>query len=176
MSSATASELLSGTWNFIPAHSSAEFSVRYLVVPFRARFDDFEAQLVDGRLSGAAKVASVSAKDESLAAHLQSPDFFDAERHPELRFESESLSIDGDRIELEGQLTIKGVTRPLHATGEVAGPSGDPMGNTRLGFTLQATIDRTAFGVDFNMDLPTGGKALADEVELLVTLEFHEAG
>jgi polyisoprenoid-binding protein YceI len=175
MSSATSTDLLAGTWNFVPVHSSAEFAVQYLVVPFRARFDRLEADLADGRLSGSVEAASVQAKDDALTAHLQAPDFFDAERYPELSFESSAIRIEDGQVELDGELTIKGVTRPLHATGTVAGPAEDPMGNTRLGFELSTTIDRTDYGIDFNMELPGGGDALSNEVELLVTLEFHRA-
>jgi polyisoprenoid-binding protein YceI len=103
------------------------------------------------------------------------PDFFDAEQHPEISFRSDSLATDGDTLTLQGELTLKGVTKPITATGTVEGPADDFMGNTRLGFTLDATIDRTAYGVSWNADLPSGGKALADEVDLHVELEFHKA-
>ncbi|HWV86056.1 MAG TPA: YceI family protein, partial [Capillimicrobium sp.] len=73
---------LAGTWNFNRVHSSAAFSIKYLVAAFRGEFDRFEAQLADGQLSGSVEVASIDVKDENLAAHLQGPDFFDAENHP----------------------------------------------------------------------------------------------
>jgi polyisoprenoid-binding protein YceI len=163
---------LTGTWNFAAVHSSAGFSVKYLVAAFRGRFEEVDAQLVDGRPTGAVKVASIAVKDENLAAHLQSPDFFDAEQYPEIAFASNSLDIDGDRLELDGELTMKGTTRPIHATGTVNGPTEDFAGNTRLGFTLETTIDRTEFGVDWNADLPKGGRALSNSVTLTVELEF----
>ena len=171
----TAQDRLAGTWNLSPIHSSADFSVKYLVAKFRGRFQDLDASLEDGVLRGAVKVASISVKDETLAGHLQAPDFFDAEQYPEISFTSEVLDIDGDVLELDGHLTMKGVTRPVHATGTVEGPTEDFMGNTRLGFTLQTTVDRTEFGVDWNADLPRGGRALADEVTLAVELEFTKS-
>src|SRR3954447_1256261 len=85
---------LAGTWNFAPVHSAATFSVKYLVAPFRGEFTDVQAQLEDGRLTGAVKVASIAVKDENLAAHLQGPDFFDAEQHPEITFSSDRIDID----------------------------------------------------------------------------------
>lgn len=163
---------LAGTWKFIPVHSSADFSVKYLVAKFRGRFEELDASLKDGVLTGAVKVASVSVKDANLIGHLQAPDFFDAERYPEITFTSTILDIDGDTLELEGELTLKGVTKPVHATGTVNGPTEDFAGNTRLGFTLETTIDRTQFGVDWNAELPKGGRALSDEVALVVELEF----
>ncbi len=168
----TAQDRLAGSWNFAAVHSSADFSVKYLVAKFRGRFEELDASLQDGVLRGAVKVASVSVKDPNLATHLQAPDFFDAAQYPEISFTSKVLNIDGDTLELDGELTLKGNTRPVHATGTVNGPTDDFMGNTRLGFTLQTTIDRTEFGVSWNADLPKGGRALSDEVTLVVELEF----
>jgi polyisoprenoid-binding protein YceI len=175
MATSLTQDRLAGTWNFAAVHSSASFAVKYLVASFRGRFEDVDAQLVDGQLKGSAKVASVSVKDENLSAHLQSPDFFDAEQHPEISFSSDTLDIDGDRLELEGHLTMKGITKPIHATGTVNGPTDDFAGNTRLGFTLETTVDRTEFGLNWNADLPKGGRALSDEVTLTVELEFIKA-
>jgi polyisoprenoid-binding protein YceI len=166
---------LAGVWNFSAVHSAVTFSVQYVVASFRSSFDKVGATLVDGKLSGAAEVASLDVKDENLAAHLMSAEFFDAENYPEITFTSDELTIDGDNVQLDGELTIKGITQALHATGTVEGPTEDAMGNTRLGFTLKAMIDRTAFGVRWNADLPKGGRALADDVELTAELEFVRA-
>jgi polyisoprenoid-binding protein YceI len=168
----TVSERLAGSWRFAATHSSADFAVKYLVAKFRGTFEELDAQLEDGVLTGSAKVASINIKDQNLIGHLQGPDFFDAERYPEITFRSTILGIDGDTLELDGELTMKGVTKPVHATGTVEGPVEDFMGNTRLGFTLQTTIDRNEFGVSWNADLPKGGKALSNEVTLTVELEF----
>jgi len=173
MSTQTIDERLAGTWAFTPVHSSAGFSVKYLVATFSGRFEELDAELTDGRLQGAVDVASVKVKDENLAAHLQSPDFFDAADHPRIEFASDELSIDGEDVVLDGELTIKGTTKPVRATGSVNGPTEDFAGNTRLGFVLETTVDRTEFGVDWNADLPKGGRALSSEVKLTVELEFH---
>jgi polyisoprenoid-binding protein YceI len=170
----TTTDRLAGTWNFAGVHSSADFAVKYLVATFRGGFEDLTAELVDGKLSGSVKVASVKVKDENLVAHLLAPDFFDAEQHPEITFSSSNIAIDGDSAKIDGELTIKGITKPLSATGTVNGPTEDFMGNTRLGFTFATVIDRAAFGVDWNADLPKGGKALSNDVELTVELEFHK--
>lgn len=166
---------LTGSWNFSPIHSSVTFSVPYVVAKFRGSFDEVTATFENGRLSGAAKVASISVKEQHLVGHLLAPDFFDAESHPEISFSSTSIAIDGDEVHLDGELTMKGVTKPLQATGMIEGPTEDYMGNTRLGFTLSTTIDRTEFGVDWNADLPKGGKALSNDVTLTAELEFSKA-
>ena len=110
----------------------------------------------DGRatLEGVAQVASVDVKDEDQNAHLQSPDFFDAERFPELRFAAEDIRLDGEQVTVDGEITIKGVTKPTTLTGTVAAPIDDPWGNERLGVELTATVDRTDFGLEWNNPLP----------------------
>jgi polyisoprenoid-binding protein YceI len=174
MSVNTVDDRLAGQWKFNAVHSSADFSVKYLVAKFRGRFEELDAHLTDGVLTGSVKVASVNVKDPNLIGHLQSPDFFDAEQHPEISFTSKILEIDGDTLTLDGELTLKGATNPVHAIGTVNGPTEDFMGNTRLGFTLETTINRTDFGLNWNADLPKGGKALSDEVTLIVELEFSK--
>jgi polyisoprenoid-binding protein YceI len=170
----TTQDRLAGTWQFNPTHSSADFSVKYLVAKFRGSFDDVHATLADGVISGSAKVPSINVTQENLVGHLMAPDFFDAEQFPEITFKSTSITADGDDVTVEGELTLRGVTKPIRATGSLEGPTEDFMGNTRLGFTLETTIDRTAFGVSWNADLPKGGKALSNDVKLVVELEFHK--
>ena len=168
-----------GTWRLDPVHSSVGFEIDYLAGTFKGEFREVESTLAvedDGaNLSGSAKVASVDVKDENLAAHLQSPDFFDAERHPELRFAAERIALDGETISVDGEITIKGVTKPVTVTGTASAPLTDPYGNERIGFTLGATVDRTDFGLEWNMPLPTGGPALADDVTIVAELQFVKA-
>jgi len=161
-----------GTWNADAVHSSVGFEVKYLgVATFTGELTDFEASLVDGRLHGRAKVASVEVKDENLKAHLQSPEFFDGERHPEVSF-SGTATADG---RFEGEITIKGVTRPATLAGTVTGPVTDPYGNERYGLSLTTVVDRTAFGLDWNAPLPGGGFALANDVTLKAELSLVKA-
>jgi polyisoprenoid-binding protein YceI len=176
MATDIAQDRFAGTWNFNPVHSSADFSVKYLVATFRGRFEDVQATFTDGQLTGAVKTTSIVVKDENLAAHLQTPDFFDAENHPDLTFASKELRIDGEELTLVGDLTIKGITKPVTATGTVVGPAQHPAGHEALGFTLETTIDRTAYGVSWNAPLPKGGGlALSNDVKLVVELEFIKA-
>lgn len=162
-----------GTWKSDPTHSSVEFSVVHNgLTPFRGGFDEFEASLVDGRLTGVAKVESVTTEDENLTGHLLSPDFFDAERHPELRFESNTIETSDGEVTVAGALTLKGATKPVELRGRIAGPVEDAYGNTRLGLELGTTVDRTDFGIDWNAELPNGEPLLANEVTLTANVQF----
>lgn len=164
-----------GTWQLDPVHSTIGFEVDYMAGTFRGTFREAEAALeIDGetRIEGVAKVASVDVKDESLAAHLQSPDFFDAERHPELRFAGELAGVSGDAVTIRGELTMKGVTRPVAIAGTLVAPITDPYGNERLGLEVSTTVDRTEFGLAWNAELPTGQPALANEVAIVGDLQF----
>jgi len=167
------------TWSLDNTHSSVAFQVPYLAGTFKGQFREFEGTLdvsEDGaKLSGAAKVASVDVKDHNLSAHLQSPDFFDAEQHPELRFAADRIALDGDAVSVAGEVTIKGVTKPIEATGTATAPLTDPHGNERVGLTLNTTVDRTDFGVDWNLELPTGGAALGNDVTIVAELFFLKA-
>ena len=170
-----------GTWNLDPIHSRVDFEVSYLAGTFKGEFHEIGAELtVDAErasLEGTAKVASVDVRDENLSAHLQSPDFFDAERHPELRFSAEEIRLDGDRkVSVAGELTIKGVTRPVTVTGTVTAPLVDPYGNERIGLNLATKIDRTDFGVNWNNPLPSGEPSLANDVTILAELQFVRPG
>ena len=170
-----------GVWSLDPVHSRVDFEVSYLAGTFKGEFHDVGAELsVDAdraSLEGTAKVASVDVKDENLAAHLQSPDFFDAERHPELRFAAENIRLDGDgKVSVDGELTIKGVTRPVVVTGTVTAPIEDAYNNDRVGLNLKTSVDRTQFGVDWNQPLPSGDPALANDVTILAELQFVKPG
>lgn len=170
-----------GTWVADPVHSSVGFEVRHMVVAtFRGGFGEYAATLDyesgEPRLTGTVRTASVEVRDENLAAHLQSPEFFDSESHPELRFASTAVRGAGDDLVIEGDLTIKGVTRPVEARGRIAGPAEDASGRPRIGVQLTAIVDRTAFGLDWNQPLPKGGVALANDVRLVVDLSLVRDG
>jgi polyisoprenoid-binding protein YceI len=173
--------LPAGTWSLDTVHSSVDFEVRYLAGTFKGEFHEIGAELtVDGErasLEGTAKVASVDVKDENLSAHLQSPDFFDAEQYPELRFTAEDIRLDGDgQVSVAGELTIKGVTQPVTVTGTVTAPMLDPYGTERIGLNLTTKIDRTDFGINWNNPLPNGDPSLANDVTILAELQFVKPG
>jgi polyisoprenoid-binding protein YceI len=171
----TATAQLQGTYVLDPIHSSASFAVKHMIVStFRGRFEKFDATLVDGKLTGTVDVGSIVVKDENLAAHLQSPEFFDAERHPELRFVSSEIRPDGDEVVVDGELTIKGITKAVEARGTIEGPAVTFGDVNKVGLSLEAIIDRTEFGLNWNAPLPKGGFALANDVKLIVELELAE--
>jgi polyisoprenoid-binding protein YceI len=166
-----------GTWRLDPTHSSASFAVKHMAVStFRGRFETFDATLIVDRdsaeLIGTADAGSVVVKDESLQAHLGSPDFFDIERYPSITFRSTSIRREGDELIVDGELTIKGHTRAIEARGTIEGPTVTLGEETRLGLTLETVVDRTEFGLNWNAPLPKGGFALANDVKLIIELEL----
>jgi polyisoprenoid-binding protein YceI len=165
-----------GTFSADPVHSHVGFEVPYAVATFSGEVTDFTASLVDGHLEGSAKIESIKLKDENLQAHVLSPEFFDAERHPVLTF-SGDLARDGDRATIDGEITMKGITRPTKLEGTIVGPTVDHFGATRVGLKLETVVDRTAFDMKWNMPLPNGEPALGNEVTLKadLTLVAQEA-
>jgi polyisoprenoid-binding protein YceI len=169
--------LQTGTWQLDPVHSRVGFAVDYLAGTFHGSFAPFEAALTvdDGgtaTLSGSAKVESIQVQDESLGAHLASPEFFDAEHSPEITFVSDGFEADGAFVAVPGELTIKGITKPVQLTGNISGPITDPYGRQRANVRLETTVDRSAFGLDWNVPLPSGEQALAQDVTLDAELGF----
>jgi polyisoprenoid-binding protein YceI len=165
-------QIPTGTWQADPIHSSVGFAVKYLgVATFNGELKGFEASLVDGKLAGKGQVSSIDVKDENFYAHLQAPDFFDAERHPELTFSGREAG----EGRFEGELTIKGISKPVTLEGTVTGPVTDPYGNERYGLALTGVIDRTEFGLNWNNPLPGGGFALANDVTLKAELSLVKA-
>jgi polyisoprenoid-binding protein YceI len=154
---------VAGIWAADPVHSNVSFEVAYAGVnTFRGSFRAFTATLSGGVLEGSAKVSSIDVKDEQLSGHLQTPDFFDAERFPEITFRATDLG--------RGELTIKGVTRPVELTGSISEPNVDPFGRERIGLKLETTIDRNEFGVSWNAPNQGGGNYLGDDVKLIAEL------
>jgi polyisoprenoid-binding protein YceI len=179
MTSAVQQELPAATWALDNTHSTVGFALKYMVSTYRAGFDRFDVTLdTTGDqpvLKGSVAPDSIDVKDENFHAHLQSPDFFDTERHPAITFESTAWRLEGDELVVDGNLTIKGDSRAVEARGEFTPPHEDPFGGTRLGITLEAVVDRTHFGITWNNPLPKGGLALANEVKLHVDLQLVKA-
>jgi polyisoprenoid-binding protein YceI len=174
MSTSTA---LAGTFNADPVHSSFGFAVKYQNVSnFRGTLDEVAATLADGKLEGTAQVESISIRTpEQFRAHVLSADFFDVENFPTVTFVSSDLDLaDDGTAKVTGDLTIRGVTNTVTATGTWTAPSADAFGNTRAHLQLETAIDRTAYGLNWNMPLPAGGNALADDVTLTVDIALVE--
>ena len=179
MTTATTETLIPrGTWSVDPLHSSAGFEVEHAgVSTFRGGFKPVEAKLVstdDGvTLEGRVAVDSISIDDDDIRPHLLSPEFFDVERNPEITFRSTDVSGSPDDLVVRGELAMAGASLQVEATGTLRGPSEIPGVATKLALSLRATIDRTAYGMNWQMELPGGGKILANDVTLLVELEFN---
>ena len=177
---ATKTALPTGTWTIDPVHSQVAFAVEYMIGTFRGSFSPVEGTLRvadDGTtgLTGSAAATSVKVQDENLVTHLLSPDFFDTERTPEIRFEASDIRRSGDDVTVNGELTIKGITKPVELGGTIADPVEDAYGTDRIGLMLGTTIDRTQFGLNWNLPLPNGKPALADDVTLTAELQLVRA-
>jgi polyisoprenoid-binding protein YceI len=172
---AATSTPLAGTYTADPIHSSFGFAVRYQGVSiFKGTLDGVTASLEGGRLEGTAQVESISIRTpEQFRAHVLGGEFFDAENHPEVTFASTELDLreDGAAV-VKGELTIKGITNEIEATGTWTAPAPDAFGNTRGHLNLEAVIDRTQWDMNWNMALPTGGNVLANDVTLTVEISL----
>jgi polyisoprenoid-binding protein YceI len=168
--------LPAGLWELDRATSSIGFAIEYLAGTFRGTFADFDAYLEHGVLTGSARVGSVQVKDKYLAAHLQGPDFFDAELNPGISFASVAITRDGDSVTINGAISIKGHTEPVQIVGTISGPITDQYDGERFGLTLEARIDRDRFGVSWNTPLPGGDQALSMEVTISAELQLLRIG
>src|SRR2546425_2326575 len=171
MSSQTAQQALpTGSWRGDSVHSTVGFAVVYMAGTFQGTFSAFDARLSDGVLRGTAEVASVQVKDPNLEAHLQGPEFFDAERFPQLSFDAKEVSRSGDDLTLVGDLTLKGHTEEVEIKGHINDPAPDPYGGERVGLPLQTTGDRTKLCLERKNPRPSRGPAPSNHVPLILLL------
>jgi polyisoprenoid-binding protein YceI len=173
-STATVTVVPTGTWKIDPGHSNVEFSVKHLgIATVRGRFHEFEGALEIGedlasaRAYGTVQTASVYTNEEQRDNHLRSEDFFHAEAHPELSFESTAIrQVDDDAFEIEGELTMRGIIRPITLRAEVQGIESDPWGNERVGLEVTGRLNRGDWGMTFNQALGSGNVLVSDRVKL----------
>jgi polyisoprenoid-binding protein YceI len=170
-----------GTYSVDPTHSNVGFEVRHMgIATVRGSFKKFEGT-VDAtgdapRLEGTVEVASIDSGDENRDGHLQAPDFFDAQQFPQITFHSTQTEAGADgELKLVGEITIKGITKPIELTGELAENGQDPWGNERIGFELVGKIDRREFDLKWNQTLPNGNLLVANEVKLVVSVSAVKA-
>lgn len=179
LSEASATVIPAGTWSIDQAHSAVEFHIKHLGLATVIGRAPVVSGTIEGgdaaSIAGTVEVSSITTFDDSRDGHIQSPEFFDADRYPELSFESSSIAANGNALEVDGTLTIKGVTKPVKLTGTFAGSAQDPWGNERIGMDLEAVVDRTEWGLDWNAPLPGGGFLLPDEAKLTATLSAVKA-
>ncbi len=174
-----AQQIPAGTYVVDPVHSSIGFAVVHNgVSTFRSGFGSYEAKLNGGespQLTGTVDVASVQIEEPQLKGHLLSPDFFDAERYPQLRFESSALEVTEDgTATIRGELEIRGEVLEVEASGRFVQLGADLAGKPRVGLSLAADVDRRSFGLDWQAELPSGGEVLDYEVSIAVELELVE--
>jgi polyisoprenoid-binding protein YceI len=169
---------LAGTWDIDPTHSDVSFSVRHMMVSkVRGRFASFTGEIVTGEdVTGSSVRATIDATSIDTGnaqrdGHVRSADFFDVENHPEWTYVSTGVRADGDDLVVDGELTIKGVTRPVPLALELNGFGPDAYGGTRAGFTATTAINRNDFGVDIVMPLDGGGVVVGEKVQ--ITLEIQ---
>jgi len=170
-------EVPAGTWVVDPVHSSINFAVKHNgVTTFRSGFERYEARLTGGegaRLEGTVDVESIQIDEEMLKGHLLSPEFFDVQRFPQLRFASSELSVGEDgTLRVAGDLEIHGESRKVEAGGRFGQLGGDLAGKERVGLSIEATVDRRDFGLDWQAELPSGGEVLDYAVTISVDLEL----
>lgn len=182
MSAPDLSALTPGTWNIDPSHSTVGFTARHLMVTkVRGRFTAFEGALTIGAdplqssVTTTVQMNSVTTGDAQRDGHLLSGDFFDIEAHPTMTFTSSRIVPDGDDYELHGDLTIKGVTRPVVFEMEFDGVATDPWGNTKAGFSAETEINRKDFGLEWNVALEAGGVLVGEKVKIQLDIQAVKA-
>jgi polyisoprenoid-binding protein YceI len=160
-------------WTIDPSHASVGFAVKHMAIStVRGAFREFSAsgETNDTGLPASMRMeieaASIFTNNEQRDAHLRSPDFFDAENHPKLRFESTKVAGTRDHLTITGNLTVRGVTKPVTLTGEIATAIKDPWGNPRTSLALRGVIARSEWGLTWNQALELGGLLVADDVKL----------
>ncbi len=181
MTSATTTSIpgyVAGIWDIDASHSDVSFSVRHMMVSkVRGRFGKFSGEIVTGEnltdssVTATLDATSIDTNNEQRDGHIRSADFFDVENHPEWTFRSTALRVDDGDLALDGELTIKGVTRPVTLALEVNGFGPDAWGGVRAGFSASTTIDRNDFGVDIKMPLDGGGVVVSDKVQIQLEIE-----
>jgi polyisoprenoid-binding protein YceI len=170
-------------WTTDQQHSNFEFAVRHMVVStVRGHFAEFsiDADIDENDLTlstgtVAVKTGSINTREPQRDAHLASPDFFDAEKYPELTYVVTKIAGGGGQYTITGDLTIKDVTREVVLDAEISGPVADPWGNSRIGLSATGKINRKDFGLSWNVVTEAGGLLVGDDVKLSIDTEFVKA-
>ncbi|MGV0811704.1 YceI family protein [Mycolicibacterium boenickei] len=177
MTAAVATDLTAGTWAIDPVHSSINFSVRHLMVSkVRGSFETFSGAVVVGEdgtpsVSATIDVNSINTRNEQRDAHVRSADFFDAERYPTATFVSTGVRPDGDDYIVDGDFTLKGVTKPVSLKLEYNGVNPGMGQGAVAGFEASVVLNRKDFGIDIDMPLETGGTVVGDKVTITLEIE-----
>lgn len=178
---AVAPELTAGTWNIDPGHSEVTFVIRHLMTKVRGTFTDFTGsvqiaeELAQSTATAEIKVASIDTRNPDRDAHVRTSDVLDVEKFPTMTFATKGVRAEDGEYLLDGELTIKDVTRPITLTVEYNGVGEDPWGGTRAGFSAAATINRKDWGVEFNIPLKGEKALLSDKVEIQLEVQAVRA-
>ena len=174
--------IATGTWNIDPSHSSVEFQVKHMgLATVKGFFGEFEGRLEvadDGAISatGTVDAGSLNTRNAQRDEHLRSADFFDVESHPQLSFRSTEVEqLDGETYRIAGDLTIRGITRPIVLEGVTTGVDRDPWGNTRVGLEVVGELDRSDYGLNWNQVLESGGVLVGKKVKILLDISAVKA-
>jgi polyisoprenoid-binding protein YceI len=169
---------IAGTWDIDPVHSHVGFVARHLMVSkVRGNFGKFEGQIVTAenplQSSATATIDTTSfdTGNEQRNSDVKSENFLDVANHPTMTYRSTRIRQDGDKLYVDGDLTIRGVTHPVELIVEVNGFGPDPYGGTRLGLSATGEINRNDYGISFNMALPTGGVMISEKIQLTIEVE-----
>jgi len=171
---ATTTGLAAGTWTIDPSHSEVGFTARHLMSRVRGNFEKFEGKIVigsDAEATASIDLNSINTRDEQRDGHLRSKDFFDVEATGPMTFNSTTIEEGGLGYLVTGDLSIKGVTRPVTLDVEYFGSETDPWGGTRAGFEGTTEISRKEFGVDFNIPMDGGRLLIGDKVSINVSVQ-----
>lgn len=168
-------------WLLDPIHSELQFKIKHLMISnvsgslknFSAEVETEEEDFSTAKINLTAQMDSISTNNDQRDAHLRNSDFFEVEKYPELKFKSTKVEkVDSDTFALHGDLTMKGVTKPVKLNVEFNGTTKDPWGGERTGFVITGKINRTDWGVNFNSVLETGGVVLGEEVKINSEIEL----
>ena len=181
MTSSTAIQIpgyVVGTWDIDAAHSTVGFSVRHMMVSkVRGYFREFSGEIVTAEdpaqssVTATVDLSSIDTRQEQRDAHIRSADFFDVDNHPQMTFRSTAVRADGADWAVEGELTIKGNTRPVTLALELNGFGPDAYGGVRAGFSAKTEINRNEFGVDIKMPMDGGGVVVGDKISVELEIE-----
>jgi len=171
---------VTGTWTVDPVHSEVSFVVRHMMVSkVRGRFDKFEGTIttapdpLQSSVTATVDLSSVNTGNDTRDNHIRSEDFFHTEKHPTMTFRSTGIRADGDDFLLDGDLTLRGVTRPVTFKLEVNGFGPDPYGGTRAGFSATTEINRNEWNVSYNGPIPGAGTGMVLSDKATINLEIE---